>query len=307
MAKRVIFPFGIFILLLLVFLAGSAGGICLYTYSSVTSAVQKAESDVKAYVSPLLDACVQIANDSDDTKSRMALTPLFSDYRKNGIVTKAFYVKDDGSIIAHSDSSEAMALNNNIAMDEFTYNIDQIFYPMKQNLKEIYLTDYYLIDRTIPFNKKQIKYLKRIFDKNIDRNGWLICKTVNDKKGKGYGVVAFIVNKSDIYETIQNKAQEGISLLKVTSAGSIVLALFISLVIFIRYRMIASRPIDTDYEYDREITIGAESAEVNPIEEQPEVHDEAPILYSAGSSHPHPRSGSVVILDAIPVRRKVAR
>lgn len=308
MVKKVIFPFGILILLLIVFSMVTAGGICLYTYNSVVSSIRKAETDVKAYVSPLLEACVQIVNSADDKKSRNALTPLFSDYRKSGIVTKAFYVKDDGTIIAHSDSSEATVLNNNIAMDEFTYNIDQIFYPVKQNLKEIYLTDYYLIDRTVPFNKKQIGYLKKYFDKNIDRNGWLICKAVYDAKGNGYGAVGFIVNKSEIYETIQNKFFEGIFLLKVTTAGSFVLSLIITLIIYIRYRMIASRSSSGfEYEeipgYDKE-PVYAE----NPLEEEPvSINDDTPVLHPIGNVSHVPKSGSVVILDAIPVRRKGAR
>ncbi|HNX58513.1 MAG TPA: hypothetical protein PKK43_05415 [Spirochaetota bacterium] len=308
MAKKVIFPFGIFILLLIVFTIVTAGGICLYTYNSVVSSIRKAETDVKAYVSPLLNACVQIVDSADDKKSRNALTPLFTDYRKSGIVTKAFYVKDDGTIIAHSDSSEATVLNNNIAMDEFTYNIDQIFYPVKQNLKDIYLTDYYLIDRTVPFNKKQIRYLKKYFDKNIDRNGWLICKAVYNAKGNGYGAVGFIVNKSEIYETVQNKFIEGIFLLKVATAGSFVLSLIITLIIYIRYRMIASRT-SSGYEYEEVSGYEHEPGYAeNPIAEEPvSESDDTPVLHTIGTVPHVPRNGNMVILDAIPVRRKGAR
>ncbi|HEY1405917.1 MAG TPA: hypothetical protein VF857_04850 [Spirochaetota bacterium] len=307
MGNRIFFPFGIIITLFIAFSAISVGGISIYSYLAVKDVVIKAESDMKEYLSPLVAACAQIAASGDDKKNKIIMDPLFADYRKKGIVTKAFFVKDDGSVIAHSDASEVATLKNNIATDEFTYNLDQIFLPLKQNSAEIYITDYYLIDRQFPFDKKITKYLKQYFDKNIDRNGWLLSKSVFDKKGKGYGVVAFIVNKEAMYDSIKDTISNGIKLIRFSLAGSACLAFFISLIVFIRYRMIHSesssrveRKIALINRQDSSLIYDSDDISDRPVRINPVLHTEQILPRKISDSN-------IVILDAIPVKRKGAR
>jgi hypothetical protein len=303
--RRAIFPFGIFFLMLISLCALSAGGIGLYYFLSLKNDIVRAENTAKGYLFPLIDACAQIASVCNDKKIESQLSPLFLEYRKNRIVAKAFFVKDNGFILAHSDPAEAVVLKHNIASDEFTYNVDQIFIPIKQNSKELFFSDYFLIERTIPFNKKALSLLKKYVDQNLDRNGWILSKAVYTEKDKPYGIVSFIVDKDDIYNAILRYIDEAKIAAKYALAGAIGFSLIISLLVFVRYRLIAgSYFYDEDYDYDdndeKENTVAPEST----AQKLSSLSGDKPEIYVSYTNDNKPLRPESIILDAIPIPRQ---
>jgi hypothetical protein len=307
-ARRVIFPFGIFFLLYFILSVIAAGGIGTYFYLKLKDEIKRSESDARNYVAPFVDACAQLASVCDDKKVTEKLNPLFQDYGRKGIVSKAFFVKDDGFILAHSNPKEVETLKNNIAADEFTYNIDQIFLMLKKGSGELYFGDYYLIDRTLPFDKRLIAYMKKYFDPNIDRNGWLISKAVFTAKNKPYGVAAFFIDKTPIYETVKKSIDESIRYGKYATAGAAGIALFISLLIFIRYMMIARGASGTTMRPAADYTAEQTQWESAPnIKEDDALFVKATPVYAGKNTGKVPAGSNTRILDAIPLKKRKDR
>lgn len=310
---RVFFPFGIFFLCSVLFLAVSNVSVAYYYFDQAKEEIVTLEKDTKSYIAPLLEACAQIGLAGEEIPAdRLAV--LFSEYRKKGIVYKAFCVKEDGGIIAHSDPSEAKNLGNNIASDEFSYNIDQIFAPFKRNTQEIIFSHYYIIEKKVPFSKDQIRHIKKYISKDIDRNGWLLTRGMY-RKGVPLASIAFIIDKEPAYSIIRNGIDRFFALLQYTISGSLGAAFLLSLFVFIRYRMIAKRAVQSGIEEEITIPQSALSTTFN----RDEISDSAkaeterntlseedrrrePLLYIEIESSSHSRK-SDEILDAIPVRR----
>ena len=147
--------------------------------------------------------------------------------------------------------------------------------------------------------------MKKYLDQNIDRNGWIISKAVFTPKNKPYGVVAFFIDKSPIYTAIRKSMDDSVRYGKFAAIGAAAISLFISLLIFIRYMMIArgaaksamlspSRP-DAEYE-----SHGSDAANSSHIRVTP--------LYGESASTRRSSVGpNTKILDAIPVNKRKGR
>ena len=238
--KKVLFPFGIFILLALIFAGGAVAASAGYYYVTLKRDIAETERNTQQYLIPLLDACVQMASMDGGAKSAERMNELFNGYRSTGIVFKAFFVKEDGSILAHSSSDEVKSLKSNIASDEFTYNLDQIFLPLKRDIKEPLFSDYYIVDKNVPFTKEQMMYLKKYINSGLDRNGWILSRKVS-YKDKSAGVIVFLVDKGSMYEAIILGFNQAVFRTKIAGGAGLGLALLLSLIIFLRYKMIYSR------------------------------------------------------------------
>ena len=303
-AKRILFPFGIFFLLVLLFCGGAAVSSAGYFYVSSRSAISEFEHSIQSDLVPVLDACVQMGELDGGKGSGIRMSALFKDYHAGELLYKAFFVKEDGTIIAHSDQNESLQLKGNIATDEFSYNLDLIFTPLKKNMKDPFFSDYFLIEKKVPFDKEKIRYLKKYFYENIDRNGWILCRQVT-LKGKPFGVVAFLVAKDPIYTVITNEFEDAVFHAEIGIASGFGLAFILSLIIFARYRMIYKKalrvqkgseefsetkiPSDGTCLHAGENSVASEGSTV--VSEKQAVSRELPANMAS-------------ILDAIPVRKK---
>ncbi|MGL4369252.1 MAG: hypothetical protein ACRCUT_06225 [Spirochaetota bacterium] len=315
--KRILFPFGIFVISAVFCVGGAAAGVGGYFYVSLRQDISDFERTTQQYLVPLLDACAHMGSLDGGKKSGMKMNALFREYRQGNIVFKAFFVRDDGSLIAHSGDDEMKALNNNIAADEFTYNLDQIFLPLKKNMKEPLFADYYLIDKKNPFDKEQTVFLKKYIYPAIDRNGWILGKQVvfNDKP---FGVVVFLVDKEPVYAMIQKSHHDIIFYGKLSVLCALTLSLLLSLFIAIRYRMIYSRAV-RDFKLSASVPLSPENIDISLPENDGMPYSPAPPEASVPET-PHCAPSPYVeyevdarlspelktlVQDAIPVRKSI--
>ncbi len=274
---KIFFPIGIFLVLFLLFFSSSCGLSGFYYYKYTLNFIDKMTKDANDSSVALVEACSIIAELSDGKEQEKRLNDFFANNPQKKFFSKAFYAKGNGTIIAHSNPEEIKELNGNIAFDEFKYNIDQIFYPLSQNDKKVYLSDYYILDEQIPFTKEEIKYLKQYLYNNIDRNGWLANKTVEKNikiSKKKYelqktGTINFILSKKLLYVELF-KVKEKIIQTAVISAGtSGILSLFLSLIIFLRYNSIRRKTLKSSALIQQAaIGLAPENIEIDMHEEE---------------------------------------
>lgn len=252
-AIKIIFPFGMFFVLFIVFSAISSGITGYLYYNQLMSNIDKSIKDAKEISSSITHASTDIAELSSGQLQKDRLNSFFDKNKKNGFFTKAFYVLENGTLVAHSNSSEIERLGGNIAADEFQYNLDQIFYCIKENKKDIYFSDYYLIEEKIPFTKQEIFYIKKYIYDKIDRNGWLSSKAIEKNvkiskekfKSKKIGTVNFIISKKPLYNNILKTKESLIQTEAILLAICAALSLFIGIIVYIRYIMISNKATKT--------------------------------------------------------------
>jgi hypothetical protein len=301
--KRIIFPFGIFFLLLILLegiLLSAVGG---YFYISLKQDIYRAEYTARAYLSPLLEVCARCAAIGEDRKVVANLAPLFADYRAKGMVYRAFFVKENGEILVHSDPAEIDQLKNNIASDEFSYNIDQIFSPLNTKSSEPLFIDYNIIDEQIPFSKKEIRYIKKYLYKDADRNGWLLSRAVF-RDDKPYGVVAFIIDKDSIYQSIKARINDAILWTKRAVPVGILAALILAIIVYFRYAGIAKSVVFRTRDPEEIIIPLDEDGSAYAGQFQTGERPMTPQIFS-DEERKIIKPPSSMILDAIPIRKRV--
>lgn len=290
---RIIFPFGIFLLFFLLTGVGSAFLSGYYLYSDLKAEIREVSEENEAIASTLVEAVADIAELSSDKEVSRRLNSFFRKELSNKNVYSAFYTLEDGTILAHSSEEEVKKLDGNIAADEFSYNLDQIYYPIRYKKSGVYLSDYYIMDEDIPFNKQELVYLKKYFDENIDRNGWIAVKTVEKKVKTGrrkyslkeVGTVAIIISKKNIYSLINTQKEYALNFLIKVLIGCGVLSFFVSLIIHIRYISISNKTLKMQTPVSPG-TYSFEKAndEMPPralIEEETDTQEEYPEIFAA--------------------------
>ena len=308
--KTIFFPFGIFLLSAVLFSGGGAAGSVWYFYVASKKEIAETERFTQSSLVPVLDACVQMAELDGGKESAKRLNALFRDYRLGNIVAKAFFVRENGLIVSHSDQNEVKELKGNIAADEFTYNIDQIFRPIRKNLREPYFDDYFMVEKKIPFDRQTMGFLKKHLYDGIDRNGWILSRQVI-YKGKTAGVIAFFSDKDTIYERIAYNMKECIFWMKMSAFAGVGLAFIFSMIVFVRYQMIyyraTRREEKEDFPPQRELPLpeirDAAAAAVSFIpealpSEPAQMYTEYEVQERAYTDFKAP------VQDAIPVRKK---
>ena len=308
--KRIFFPFGIFAVSIVLLAGGSAAGIAGYHYVALKSGIADFENRTQQYLVPLLDACVQMGSIDGGKESGGKMSLLFRDYQQRKIVYKAFFVKEDGTVLAHSGSDDVKVLNNNIAADEFTYNLDQIYLPLKKDMKEPLFADYYLIDRKVPLERRQADLVKKYLYPSIDRNGWILARQVrfNDKP---FGVVAFLVDKEPVYLMVEKSIKNTVWMGKIGIAAALAFALLFSLIAAIRGRMVYTRAlrdcrvrqIPSD---EMEISMPDESSVHSDAavgKDAAAVNEDLSVAYEIDSRIPVEKN--ILVQDAIPLRKNM--
>jgi len=233
------FPFGIFLLLLILLLSLSCAITGGYYYYSTRSGIESGVAYTHGHARHLAEALANLAELSHRVKDYTALKSLFREKIKENIMDEAFFVLNDGTLVAHSRSEAEKKLGGNIANDEFSYNTDLILFPLKSGSKEIQLLDYNITGKTVPFNRIEKQYLKKYMYDRIDTSGWLVTRAVYAvEKGKDVplGTVNFLVSKEMVFREIIDNYRKALLIIQVLAAVSFALSLLIALVVYARYR-----------------------------------------------------------------------
>lgn len=241
--KKIIFPIGIFLLLFLAESILGITGVVTYFYFSGKKNIREIETYTVNYSKTMAEAFAGVAELSYTSKKYSSLNSLFHEKIEANTIDEAFFVMDDGRLIVHSNTTTEKELSGNIAVDEMAYNLDMILRPVYTKSTELYINNYNIVDKKIPFNRRGRELLKKYFYKDIDSNGWLFTKGVFIKD-KPAGAVNFIVTKDRIYNYIQSTITQARRCSLIVTAVSIILSFFISIIVLIRYRSIQRNALE---------------------------------------------------------------
>lgn len=240
--KKKIYPIGIFLIQLIILLLLSISVSSFYFYFTMKKNLDDLVKNTQNYSISLAEAFARVAELSYPSRKYHKLRSLFQDKIQENIIDEAFFVLADGRIIVHSKKEIAKKLRGNIANDEFAYNIELILLPLRKHIREAQFIDYNIINAKIPFDRRQRHLIKRYLYNKIDITGWLVTRAVFVKK-KPVGTVNFIISKHRMYDSIFSLLEESVKLLILLSIISLAVSLFISSIIFMRYRTIARRSV----------------------------------------------------------------
>jgi hypothetical protein len=238
--KKKIYPIGIFLIQLIILLLLSISISSFYFYFTIKKELGDIVKNTQNYSISLAEAFARVAELSYPSRKYYKLKSLFQDKIQENIIDEAFFVLSDGKIIVHSKKEIAKKLKGNIANDEFAYNIDLIMLPLRKHAREAQFVDYNIINTKIPFDKRQRYLIKKYLYNKIDITGWLVNRVVF-VKNKPIGTVNFIISKHRIYGSIFSLLEESAQLLFLLSIISLTVSIFISSIIYVRYRTISRR------------------------------------------------------------------
>ncbi len=247
MKKKVIkkkrFAIGIFLLLTIILSTLTVSGTYIYFTTVGKQRIQDIELYSKGYSKTLAEALSGVAELSYRSHRYRSLRNIFRKKIDQKLVDEAFFVKSNGKIVVHSDRSVEKRLKGNIANDEFYYNMDFILMPVSKKSKKLMFFDYNISGKKNIFNREERKYLKKYLYNDINKMAWLITKGVFVKR-KPVGVVSFIISKNRIFNFIKFHIDESIKILKFGILLSVLISLFVSIVVVLRYRGIQKKDME---------------------------------------------------------------
>lgn len=293
--------FGGFLLFFFIFFILAALGMGIpaaYSFRTLKNRISEEEERTKTTATALADACARMAESGKPDERGKRLEAYFTENREKGLFFRAFLVSANGTIIAHSDPAEKENLRGNIATDEFRYNIDLILEPARKNSAGVLFSDYFIMEKEIPFSREELKLLKRYLYPGIDRTGWIASRAVFEKDSP-IGTVNFIIGKERIYHHITATRQALLRLAPAIGAGSLAAAVAIflfSLLVFSRRR-----------ERSRGECVDAPTEEIDVIASAPAItaasrrqNEPVTVFYDEETS----QSPQMIIQDAIPIRKR---
>ncbi len=233
------FPTGLFLFLLLLQLILSgifSGG---YFYVSTRNGIDVNTAFTRDTAAPLAEALAKLASLSNKMGDYSELKSHFRKSIQENVIDEAFFILGDGTLIAHSNEKIEKELRGNITNDAFAYNIEMILRPFNEKSQEVHFLDYNIIGKKIPFRKSEIRYIKEYLYDGIDSNGWLVTKAVFARRNGGetpVGAVSFIISKDRIHRVIFTGVERSFFLIRILAALSLVGAILISILVYIRYR-----------------------------------------------------------------------
>lgn len=239
-SRKIIFPAGIFLLIFFTETILGAIALSAYTFVSLKKNISAVEEYTRNYSKTLAEAFASVAELSLKNNKTDSLKILFHEKIQQNTIDEAIFVLSDGRLIVHSNTSVEKGLAGNIANDEMAYNIELILEPVKKNTRELILSDYNIIDRKIPFSRKQRDLIARYIYPGINTTGWLFTKGVFIDE-KPVGSVCFITGKERIYSVIRETFSQTLKYFYAVIAGSFMISFLVSLVILARYRSIQKR------------------------------------------------------------------
>jgi hypothetical protein len=236
-------PVGIFILLFLMQSAVSFFVCSLYLLTYGKSWSDEIQSYTRNYSIALAEALAQVSEMAYAKKDYDSVTGLFRQRIKSKSADEAFFVLLNGKIIAHTSDEKRDALSGNIARDEFRYNSDLILKNARLGSSDVMFSDYNIPGINNPFIGRIRVFVKDHFYAGVDSNAWLAAKAVFHKK-KAVGAVGIIVGKERVFNYIALLAGRTLRFFYLSIATAFAVSLFISIVVFIRYRRIRKKAID---------------------------------------------------------------
>ncbi len=238
--RKIIFPAGIFLLVFFIDSVLGALALSAYTYVSLKKTITAVEEYTRNYSKTLAEAFASVAELSLKTNKTESLKTLFHEKIQQNTIDEAIFVLADGRLIVHSNTSVENGLGGNIANDEMAYNLDLILEPVKKNSRELIFSDYNIIDRKIPFSRRERDLIGKYIYPGINTTGWLFTRGVfiDDKAA---GSVCFLTGKERIYSVIRETFSNTLKYLYTVIGGSFIISFIISLVILARYRSIQKR------------------------------------------------------------------
>lgn len=276
--RKIIFPAGIF--LLIFFTQSILGSIALsaYTYISLKKNITAVEEYNRRFSQTLAEAFASVAELSLKTSKTEFLKTLFHEKIQQNTIDEAIFILADGRLIVHSNTSVEKGLGGNIANDEMAYNLDLILEPVKKNSHELFISDYNIVDRKIPFSMKERELISRYIYPGINTTGWLFSKAVFLDE-KPAGSVCFLTGKERIYTLINDAVLHTKKYLYAVITGSFIISFVFSLFILARYRSIqkkAERIARTTGFSRSKIDKSAEKSETRVDEHPSETQPSAP-------------------------------
>lgn len=230
------FPILLLLIMITISLLASFAGSVFYFYYFTKNAINKIEKDTKLYYAPLITAGAEVVELSLTEKNKTRINNFLLNTSKQSDITEAFVVKFDGGIIAHSDKNKIKELEGNIANDEFAYNLDQILAPINDNIKDYLFQSYNIPGAKNPFNKKRTELLKKYIYPKLENPGWIVSKSILDKKKKPVATINFFVSKKSIYSQIWKNLLFSKKLFLLSGCASLLFSIFISIIVFFHYR-----------------------------------------------------------------------
>jgi len=283
------FPWGMLVLMLVLLILASCFVSAGYFYCNARVRSAEIAREARATYTIMADTLASLAEISYLSRDMARIRRAFMEKPAAGDVLESFFVLSNGVVIAHSSAEKAKSLQGNIARDEFAYNLDQIFLPLRNNSREVYFQDYNIVDRKIPYPRDIWVPLKKYVYGGIDRVGWLVTRAVHSR-GKPIGTVNIIISKQRIYGHIDTTAKHSIILMAGMALFSLGLSLIISIFVYRRY----GKPAVHAATPAREPLPAIAFTDDDAIEE-PEMHETEPIFEATA-----PFQG---IKDAIPVAK----
>jgi hypothetical protein len=215
----------------------ASSGAIFYKYRQLTSDINEFTTQVKNVSKTLIATYADAAERAYVTRSNGQLLSLIQESKNLKGIHEVFFVLDNGSIIANSDTEKANQLKGNIANDEFYYNIDMIFYPHAKQSRELFVFDYFVPDVPLPFNTIIRKYIQQFIYKDINTNSWLITKAVYHKD-KSIGTVNCIIVKTPIYDMMKSYYKELLFMIMIICGVSLVFSLGTGVVMFSKQKKV---------------------------------------------------------------------
>lgn len=282
------YPWGIFSACCISLIIFSAAVSALYFFVSAKSGIDEIEMYTRKYASAIAAASADVAELSYAQKNCAALKRLFQEKITQNLIDEAFFILDDGKIMAHSSAATEKMLDGNVANDEFRYNIDLLLLPLTKKTRDVIFINYNILNREIPFTPREKMLIKRYIYRGINSVGWLATKVVYSK-GKGVGTVNFIIGKERIYTLLETGAVIAAKMFAALAALSVFFSIVASMLVYIRYR-----PVKKPFRVVKPSTAG-EAPATQAVAQDTEV--------THNHEAPKPAGGTTEIRDAIPISR----
>ncbi len=300
------FPFVMLVALFLFMLSISTLVTAGYFYFSMRERIAGIVVSTKSYAVPLAESLAGLAALSHKLNDYSALKDLVHTKIQENMIDEAFFVLENGEIVAHSRKEVEKELQGNIARDEFAYNTDLILGPLREKSSDTKIIDYNIIGKNVPFKRYERILLKKYFYEGIDTTGWLITKAVYaTQKGKEapLGTVNFLISKERIYSEIYSLVERSILLIKILSIASFGLALIISFFVVLRYRkmqrIVGIREWQSKEKEEKSIAVELDEFAVLEKDAWKNQNEEIIDEYRIDVTRP--------VRDAIPVRKRSIR
>ncbi len=232
--NRYIFPLSVFFLILIMEALLISFGIGFYFYITGKKNINDIEKYTMGYSRTLAESFAKVSEFCYKKHDFTALRDLFHKKIEADMIDEAFFVLGNGKLVVHSNTKTKKNLKGNIANDEISYNIDMILAPLKKNDSRLSFSNYNIIGREIPFNRKQKELIGKYIYKNINSNGWLFTKAIFQNR-KPAGTVNFITSKKRIHDSLSFYIKKAKNNIAMGLFVSFFFSLVISVYVMIRY------------------------------------------------------------------------